>query len=217
MQKILLPVAAFFLGFFGIFGYLYIHAQTSVPVRVIPKTTTAPTPEPTFALVPPASSVTGVLAVTRGHAEKFSRGDTEYKEASTGAQILPGESVATKAESGAVVTVQTIVTSALSEQAELVYANMFLNNFVVQQKAGEISYAASKPISVRVLHSLVSIQPGETLITITDSDVDISVKTGSAKLALVDLNNDTHVWTLTEGDSASVSDTSRRVRLVHGR
>ncbi|MCX6794045.1 MAG: hypothetical protein NTY06_02980 [Candidatus Gottesmanbacteria bacterium] len=206
MKNVLLPLLAFLLGFSGVVGYQYIRTKQNTPVVA--------TPESTFTLMPPSQAVSGILTVTSGHAEKLSRTDTEYKEASTGAQILLGESVATKENSSATATVSGIVKVSMGPSAELVFANLFPTNFVLQQKSGNIDYLVTKPISVRTLHSLVTIDSGETIITIIDTDISITVKTGSVKFALVDTENNTKVWNLKAGQRANIDDKARKVYLV---
>lgn len=215
MKNILLILFAFILGFGGVVGYQYFRTKQNAPVVVAPAV--QPTPEPTFALVPPSQAVTGTLTVTSGHAQKLSREDSEYKEASTGAQILLGESVATKENSSATATVSGIVKVSMGPNAELVFANLFPTNMVLQQKSGNIDYLVTKPISIRALHILVTIDPGETIINIIDTDLSITVKTGSVKLALVDTDNNTKIWNLKAGQRANIDDVARQVTLVQAR
>jgi hypothetical protein len=212
MKNILLILFAFILGFGGIVGYQYFRTKQNTPVVVAPAV--QPTPEPTFALVPPSQAVAGTLTVTSGHAQKLSREDSEYKEASTGAQILLGESVATKENSSATATVSGIVKVSMGPNAELVFANLFPTNMVLQQKSGNIDYLVTKPISIRTLHSLAIIDSGETIVTIIDTDISITVKTGSVKFALVDTDNNTKVWDLKAGQRANIDDVARKVYLV---
>ncbi len=215
MKNILPVLVAFILGFGGVLGYQYIRDRQTAPVIKTPAV--KPTPEPTFALVPPSQAVSGTLTVTGGHAQKFSRGDTEYKESSTGAQILLGESVATKENSTATAIVQGIANINMGPVAELVFANLFPVNFVLQQKSGKIEYLVTQPVSVRALHTLVTIGPGDTTITIIDSDLSITVKTGSVKFALVDMDNNTRVWTMKAGQRANIDDEARTVVLIQVR
>jgi hypothetical protein len=224
VKNFLLALLAFILGFGAVVGYHYLRSsqQQTAPI-VIPTTTNQVTPEPTFALVPPSEAVSGMLTVTSGHAEKLSRNETDYKEASTGAQILIGESVATKDNSIATATVSGIVSATLQSNAELVFANLFPEDFVLQQTTGKIEYLVSAPISVRALHSLVTInaglpaQAGDIIINIIDTDMSITVKTGSVTFALVDTNNTTNVWNLNAGERANIDDANRYVYLVQPR
>lgn len=214
MKNIFLPLLAFVIGFGGVAGYQYFRTtKTETPV-IKPQPEADQPLAGTFALEPPSTAVSGILTVTRGHAQKFSRGDTEYKEASTGAQILLGESVATKENSSATATVSGIVNVSMGATSELVFANMFPTNFVLQQKDGKIDYTVVSPISVRALHTLVNINSGETVITIIDTDMSITVKTGAVKFALVDNDNNTNVWNLKAGERANIDDTARSVILI---
>lgn len=218
MTDFLSVLLAFVLGFGVVMGYQYLKMkQETVPVLLPQPARKQPTPEPTLALAPPSEAVSGTLTVTSGHAEKFSRNDTEYKEASTGAQILLGESIATKENSSAVTEIAGILKAGLGPNAELVFANMFPANFVLQQRAGKIDYLVTQPLSVRALHSLVTISPGETTITIIDTDMSIIVKTGSVKFALVDTDNNTNVWNLKAGQRANIDDAARKVKLLQAR
>jgi len=215
VKTILLLLLAFLLGFGGVVGYQFIRSKQNAPAVATPAS--QPTQELTFALVPPSEAVWGILTVTSGHAEKFSRGETEYKEASTGAQILLGESIATKENSSATTDVSGIVKASLGASSELVFANLFPTDFVLQQKIGKIDYLVTKPISVRALHSLVTIESGDTTINIIDTDMSITVKTGSVKFALVDNDNNTKVWNLNTGQRANIDDKTREVFLVQAR
>lgn len=215
MKNIFLPFLAFILGFGAVIGYRYLQARQNIPV-VVP-VTSQPTPEPTLALVPPAQAVSGILTVTSGLAEKLSRNETDYKEASTGAQILLGESITTKQNSTAFATVSGILKATFGPVSELVFANLFPSDFVLQQKTGKIEYIVSQPISVRALHSLVSMDAGDYIINIINTDMSITVKTGSVKFALVDTNNNTHVYELSTGERANIDDAARLVYLVKTR
>lgn len=217
MKNVLLPLFAFVLGLSAVLGYQYLKTKQAITPVVVTPTIDQPTPEPTFALIPPSEAVSGTLTVLSGHAEKFSRGETEYKEASTGAQILLGESVATKANSSAVTEVSGIVKANMGPTAELVFANLFPTNFVLQQKNGKVDYIVTKPISVRALHVLATINPGVTTVNIIDTDLSITVKTGSVKFALVDTDNNTRVWNLKTGERANIDDTARTVSLIKAR
>jgi len=213
VKNILLPLIAFLLGFGGVLGYQYVHAQTTnenitSPVGI------QTTPEAPLTLVPPSEAVSGILTITAGNVEKFSRGETEYKEASSGAKILLGESIATKENSDATTEVAGIVSANLNESSKLVFANLFPENMVLQQKNGKILYKISKQLSVRALHTLITMDPGEVTINIIDTDISITVKTGSVKFALVDTDDNTHVWDLQAGQRANIDDAARTVEIA---
>jgi hypothetical protein len=212
VKNILLVLLAFVLGFGAVVGYQYFRTKQIVTPAV--QNPLGGAPEPTFALVPPSQAVSAVLTVTSGHAQKFSRGDTEYTEASTGAQILLGESVATKENSSATAVVGGIANINMGPTSELVFANLFPADFVLQQKSGKIEYLVAQPISVRALHVLVTIGSGDTTINILDTDISITVKTGSVTFAIVDNDNNTNVYTVTKGQRANIDDATREVFLI---
>lgn len=216
MKNVLSPLLAFILGLSTVLGYQYLRTMQAAAPLVQPRPGADQPltgPEPTFALVPPSQAVSGTLTVVSGHAEKYSRGDTEYKEASTGAQILLGESVATKDNSTATAEANGIVKASMDPTSELVFANLFPTNFVLLQKNGKIEYVVAKPISVRALHALISMQPGDSTVNIIDTDMSITVKIGSVQFALVDNDNNTKVWNLKAGERANIDDTARTVTL----
>jgi len=211
---------AFFAGFGGVFTYRYIRTPKHEALTQVTTNSNQPIPQPTFALEPPAQALFGTLTVLKGHAELFARNTDVYAEASTDAQILNGESVATKEDSSASVIIENIITATMDESAEVVFANVFANNMVLQQKAGKVTYQlvdGVNPVAVRALHALISIRSGETIITIIDTDISVTVKNGSVKLAIVDSDNDTNVWELKEGQRADVDDTAREITVLKAR
>jgi hypothetical protein len=219
MKDAVLLVIAFFLGFGSVLGYRYIRTPKPATALHVP-VTPSDTPQPTLSLEPPAQALSGILTVTKGHAEVFARSSDAYAEASTGAKILLGESVATKENSQAVIEITNFVTATMEEKAEVVFANLFANNMVLQQKNGKVLYKLAdgvNPIAIRALHALVSLRSGETTINIIDTDLSVTVKSGSIKLALVDTDNNTKIWELKEDQRANIDDDSRTVRILKTR
>jgi len=214
MKTILLPLLAFIIGFCSVFGYQYVKTnKTEAPVIKPQPEADQPLAGP-LKLVPPSDAVSGILTITRGKADIFSRGETEFKEASNGAQILLGESIATKENSAATAGIAGIVSVNLDESSELVFANLYPENMVLQQKNGKILYKISKQLSVRALHTLITMEPGEASINIIDTDLSITVKTGSVKFALVDMDDNTHVWDLKADQRANIDDSARMVEIA---
>jgi hypothetical protein len=209
--------AFFLLGFAGVLGYQYLRApkHTAAPSIATPTEITT-TPVPTLALVPPTQALSGTLTIARGKADIFARGATGFSEASTGAQILLGEAVATKEDSLARIYIHNVATIDMESEAEVVFANLFAENMVLQQKAGKVNYSlveGVKPVAIRALHALVSVRSGKAVVTIDETDISVVVKTGSVKLAMVDTENNTHVWDLAAGDRADIDDEARDVTI----
>jgi hypothetical protein len=210
----------FLAGVGSVLGYRYVQTINHAPAKLVTVNSSQPTPEPTFSLQPPAQAVSGSLTVLRGHTEVFAREADAYAEASTGATILVGESVATKENASAAIEIPNILKTTLEQKAEVAFANLYASNMVLQQKSGTVTYAhlgGSSPIAIRALRALVSLRSGEAVINIFDTDVSVTVKTGTVKLALVDLQNNTHVWDLAEGDRARIDDEKRSVSVSKAR
>ena len=219
MKNFFFVLAAFLFGFIAVIGYQYYQARqlklvaTPDPVPARDQSD----PEPTFALVPPSQAINGILTIIKGKADMITRTDSEYKEASSGAQILLGESVATKEDASAIAEFSGIVTVSMGPVSELVFANLFPENIVLQQKNGKIVYVVRKPISVRALHSLVTMNPGTVTVNIIDTDVSVTVTSGSVKLAIVDTDNTTRIYDLKTKERANIDDAAREVFLVKAR
>ena len=217
---LILAAVCFLVGFAGVLAYSYWRAPKPTPPDELVHHGPIPTPQPTLALVPPSEALSGTLTISEGKADMFARNADAYAEASSGAQLLTGEAVATKDNSRAAVEIPNLVTTSMEENAEVVFASLYPGDSVLQQKNGKVRYevgGTNGPVAVRALHSLVSIPAGDVTIHIIDTDVSVIVATGSAKLALVDRNNDTHVWNLAEGERANIDDAARQVYLLKAR
>lgn len=213
MKNVVIWFFAFALGFIGVGLYGYIRTS-SVANPVISKTTSVPIPAPTYALNPPSEALSGMIVTETGTVKKLSRNEADYTEASAGAQILLGESIATDADSTTVASVSGMVTAYVDASSELVFANMFPSNFVLQQKNGRVTYDVYQPIAVRALHSLISLNSGTYMIHIIDTDMSVTAISGSAKLAIVDTDNNTHVYDIGEGERLNIDDANRLVYRV---
>ncbi len=214
MKNVFLAAIFFFVGFAAVLGYRYMHKMAAAVVPVAHVTS----PSPTFTLNPPSQSVSATLTIFHNKVSQLTRTADSYQEATNGGQILTGESIATDEKGAAVATVSGIVTTTLGSNTELVFANLFPEDMVLQQKGGKIQYDVTDtglPVAVRALHTLVSINSGTTIINVIDSDMSITVKTGSLKFALVDNNNNTHVWELSAGHRANIDDPTRSVYFVN--
>ena len=212
---VILYITCVFTGAASVFAYMLTKtepAPESHPMLTAKSTTP-------FQLRPPAKSITGILQKYQGVTEKLSRGETNYKESTPGAAILLGESVATKENSEAQITIGTLASITLQENAELVFANLFPENTVLQQKSGKIFYSveSTHPVAIRVLHALISASSSTFFINVIDQDIAITVQSGDLKIALVDNDNNTRVWPLGQGHRANIDDTNRQVYFISPR
>lgn len=210
----ILAVVFFFTGVLSVFAYMYVRKGQNVPT--IPVIRISETPASPFVLSPPPRALTGMIRSLQGQVIKLSRDDSEFRDASPGASILLGESVATKPDSAAMVDLPGIGSVAMQENSEISFANMFPENSVLQQKSGKVFYTveSAHPLAIRVLHILISASSSAFLVGVDDTDISVSVQGGVLKIAQVDNNNDTHVWELEDGGHATIDDAARTVRFV---
>jgi FecR protein len=212
IPSVLLASICFFAGISTVYIYTLFYSK---PAQTIVKSEATPASTP-FQLSVPSQAISGVLKELHGTVLKFSRNDSDYMESTKGAQILLGESIATRKDSSAEISLSDILTAALGENSELVFANTFRENSVLQQKSGKIFYSVESlhPVSVRALHTLVSASSSAFLVTITDSDIAVTAQSGVVKVALVDTNNDTHVWELEDGQRMNIDDISKTTQIL---
>lgn len=172
--------------------------------------------ESSYTFKVPEGSLKGVLIAAEGIVEKKPREEDEFEKVSVNAEILQGERLATKEESQAEVEFSDLVTVSLHSNSEIGLVSLIPENFLIEQSSGSIRYEFKKSnasISIRSLHTLVSFYSGEGELTVEGEEIEVKITSGRAKLALVGLDNKTHVWELEEGQEALVNDSKRRVEI----
>lgn len=174
-------------------------------------------PQPSsFVLHPPSESLAGRLVLVKGKVEKEPRDEDKFEEVGVGEEILQGEKLATGEKSQATVEFPDFVEINLASDSGMDFVSLLPVNFLVSQVLGSVSYEllqGESPVSVRILHALLTSDCGESQVTVDREEITIEVFSGSAKLAMVDLENETHVWELKEGQKALVDDSQRRVEI----
>lgn len=169
-----------------------------------------------FVLKPPADALKGKFSLFKGEVKKKPRDKEEFKDIKVGEEILQGEKIATGKKSQAIVEFPNLVRINLGSDTEIGFNNLIPANFLISQSSGSVTYEllqGDTPISVRSLQALVTINFGKSEVTISDETITVKVLSGKAKLALVDLENKTHIWEIKEGQEALVNDTERRVEI----
>lgn len=194
----------FFLGLTTLLSIRYVQVDNAPPFAAR---------QSSFAFTPPAQALTGRLSAIYGKVEVLTRENDEFTESPQGATLSQGESVATKKNSGAMLTLVNALTLEMEENAEINLINLITETLTIWQKSGTITYQPSSPISVRALHSLLVINPGSTTVTIDEKIIAVHVVQGSVKLALVDADNTTNVWTAEKGQRIIIDDEDRSIVL----
>lgn len=203
-MKLSFAVALVFLGLAGILTFRYFQVKNSPAF--------APQPS-SFTLSPPSQAITAALSESAGVVEQFTREADDYQEATPGGAIRQGESIATKRGS-AVIALDTLGSVSMGDNSEMSFVSLIPTSLVVWQKSGTVAYEvnASDPFSIRALHALITLS-GDASLAIDGTDILFRVTKGTAKLALVDTDNNTNVWNIVEGQRAIVDDEARSVRL----
>ena len=169
-----------------------------------------------FILKPPADALKGKLSIFKGDVKKKPRDKEEFKDVNVGEEILQGERIATGKKSQATVEFPNFARVNLGSGTEIGFNNLIPANFLVSQSLGSVTYELLQEnvlFSIRSLHILLTINSGKSEVTINEETITVKVLSGKAKLALVDLENKTHVWEIKEGQKALINDTQRRVEI----
>lgn len=194
----------------GILGLTAVFAFRSWQVSRIP---TLPfTPETSVTtLTPPTQSLQGIILSQRGVVKKLGRGQTEFAPIDATKPILQGEIVITENYARANIRIGTIGAVILDASSEVDFVNLIPENLVIHQKEGNIQYDTTQPLSVRSLHMLLTLFKGSGRVTARNGLISVTISDGEARLAMVDNDNNTHVWSLTEGQTAMVNDEKQTV------
>ena len=100
--------------------------------------------------------------------------------------------------------------------SEINFISLIPANFLIEQKSGKVNYKLlqdKKSVSIRSLHALLVFYSGEGEVVVEEEEIIIKILSGKAKLSLVDLDNETHVWELEKGQRVLINDTERRVKI----
>lgn len=169
-----------------------------------------------FVLSPPAEAIEGNLVQVQGRVELLGRDNEDWKVVNPGEKLLQGESLATKELSYAKVEFPQFYQLDLYEEGNIDLVNLIPENFLINQTSGVVAYRQlqeQRPVNVRALHALLTIYGGETEVDIQTEEININVLSGKGKLVMVDLDNQTQVWELTEGQEVLIDDRERRVEI----
>ncbi len=206
----------------GIVGTMYVYMRLTPPAHVeqtVSPNTEVVTPTRMFALAPPSQSLSGTLIHQTGSVLHKTREAEDYVNATPSATILVGESIATGDDGTAVIDIPNLSRVTMGNNAEISFVNIFKDNSVYIQKTGKIQYEmlSQYPIAIRALHALIEGSQSTVSINIIDTDMAVIAQKGEIKLAIVDTDNNTHVYTIPEGKRANVDDVTRTVAIISPR
>ncbi|SRR5258708_3819520 len=214
MKKILFFLVSVIIGIVVVFGYtqLSLHSNTNGKKQSVNSATK-------FSLInPPSQSLRGTIASISGEVAWQSRIATEPAKISAPQMLQQGENIVTGDTGTVTVQFTSSGTITLAPQTELDIIQTLPVNFVFAQNKGTATYSINGtiPISIRSLHVLLSLQPGNIVIT-TDKQnslVTAAVYTGSIQAAFNDIDYMSHVMTVTNGNTLIFHDDTRKPHIV---
>lgn len=209
--ELVLITLVFFAGLTGFFGYRLWQVKQMNDEPFIPR-------KDSFDLKPPKEALKGKIATVSGEVKIKSRGNNEFKKMENFEQILQGERLVTLSDGYVTVLFDNFAKVSLMPSTEIAFVSLIPSRFLINQVSGMASYQLindSESLAIRSLHSLFELEDGEALIT-TDVDkglINIVLKRGTGKIALVDLENKTQVWQIKKGQRVRINDTRREVKV----
>ena len=196
----------FFLFFIGL---LCVYGIRIMYVHFLPQPPFSPSLS-TLTLSPPTKSFKGKISQMQGIVEKRGRDDTEFQKVKD-ITIVQGDSLATK-QGSAQIFLNEQITVLLSPHTEIGFVTLLPDTLLFKQSEGTIFYDVTTRFSVRALHVLVDASSPLTII-MNVSQIVVSTKTDPVKFGLVDLENNTHVYTVNTGETAKINDETRSVEI----
>ncbi len=201
----------FTLGFVSVLGYRIYQTKKFKQISFFPQISD-------FKLQPPTLALTGNVEQINGEVKKRGREDKDFREIKTGEKIIQGEVLNTGEKARVDINFPGFVKLKIQPNSEIGFNDLIAEKFLISLKNGNLNYeiTTDKSISVRSLHLLSTYMTGYGKIN-TNQDaglINIEVASGSAKLALVDQENNTQVVELNAGQKVEVDDTQRTVQIL---
>lgn len=199
----------FFVGLVGVFAFRIQQVKKAGNIPFFAE-------QPSFISQPPSDAIIGKLLSVEGRVEKEARGKDELEEIDEESDMLQGERLITKEKSKAEVEFPDFAKIDIGSDTEMSFINLLPSSFLVEQKTGEVDYKLlqdENPVSARCLHALLSFYSGEIEVGIEDGEITIWVLEGKAKLAMVDLENNTHVWQFEKDQKVLIDDATRTTEI----
>jgi len=167
-----------------------------------------------FSISPaPKESIVGTIASASGQILWQSRVADEPEATKEIKKIRQAELLATGKDGQATVVFSDDLNIKLDKESEIEFLQTLPLNFVFRQNKGEILYEKTGdiPLSVRSFHLLISIENGIVLISTDEKNHEIIIlaKSAKAKIAYNDINYQTQIIKLNEGEKFTFNDDSR--------
>lgn len=151
----------------------------------------------------PAKSIVGNIASISGSVAWQSRTSTSAVPIKSPRELQQGEEIETRENGKATVNFSKAGIITISPDTQIAFIQTLPANFVVQQKKGYAEYAkkGNIPVSIIGLDLLINLNSGKSTISVDreNSQIVLSVETGSATIAFNDTENLTNILTIESG------------------
>lgn len=164
---------------------------------------------------PPSRAMQGTLKVNSKIVEKIPRLKDEWEEVATSSSILQEEKIQTDESGKAEVEFPNYLKVSINPLSSLYFKNLIPDSFLVEQSKGTAKYLIEKPISIRSIDTLTSIESGELTLEINPLNgfITMDIASGSAKFSFIDSENETQVYDINPGDRVSYDPETMTVSL----
>jgi spore germination protein YaaH len=174
-------------------------------------------PPATFVMQPPTDALVGSILIQSGEVMKFGRLDEEYQPMPLAAPVLQGESYMTGTNGTISFLFDQRGEITMEQSSELSFLSLLPPVTLLRQKKGTVHYVITdtkSPWTLRVLHAIVAMHTGSIDVTSTGSIARVTVISGRAVIGAIDPDNKTSVYTLSAGQSASISQIRQSISVM---
>lgn len=161
----------------------------------------------------PMESLSGKIATMSGSVKWQSRTSPSPVPINSLRKLMQGEELETKKNGKATVEFDKVGMIKITPDTQLNFVQTLPANFVVEQKKGTAEYIkrGDIPVSITSLDLLINLNSGRSIISVDEgnSQIIISVESGSATVAFNDRDNLTNILTVDEGREYIFNNDSR--------
>lgn len=205
MKQFVILLVSILFGFLVILNYFIWKPAEVVESKSLPSVT------PTYSLnpkalveTPPGLSQEGIITKLTGNVMFEARGESEYSPITEPQAVHQGDQISTAENSTVNISFGENSTISISENSELFIIQSLMNQFVLSQQTGSITYTnnTDSPFTVRSNAMIVELNNGSMKIVQDEENetIRITLQKGTAEIAY---NNATYVSqrvSIQEGD-----------------
>jgi hypothetical protein len=152
----------------------------------------------------PSQTLSGKIASMSGSVAWQSRTADYATLINSPVKLQQGEAISTYENGKATINFPAIGNMTFSPNTQVNFIQTLPANFVVEQKQGISTYTKNGniPVSIRALDLLINLEEGNCTVSVDkdSANITVTVNSGSIKVAFNDINNNTNIVTINEGE-----------------